>query len=161
MFENWKMAMWWVVYQRNGHKLKHWYGYAKGKLNQVNNFICTSCSKPGTAATPRGEFILHGVPLELLSTFSYLVVVVRDTGWCIDATTLKVWSAWKTFRKLLHILTNRDISFNSCGHVYIAGVYIVMLYAGETWPVMASDGKWWYGHIQERCNHVDKILTHY
>ena len=48
-------------------------------------------------------------------------------------------SAWKSFRKLLPILTNSCIPFKMRGHIFNSCVRSVMLHASETWAPTADD----------------------
>ena len=106
----------------------------KGRLKHDDAFVCVSCKNPALAIIP-DEFLLDGVALEVVPTFCYLGDVLGDTGGCIDAITARVQSAWKKFRELLPILTNRGISLMSRGRVFSAGVRGVLLHASETWPL--------------------------
>ena len=47
---------------------------------------------------------------EAVSTFQYLGDVTGESGGCIDANSARITAAWKDFRQLLRIITNRGIS---------------------------------------------------
>ena len=100
--------------------------------------MCSSCRNPVPSTFP-AEILLDGVALEQVPTFCNLGNVVGDTGGCIDAITARAQSALKKFRKLLPILTNRNIPLRSRGSVFTAGVHRVLLHASETWPMMVED----------------------
>ena len=81
----------------------------------------------------------NGQSLEVVPTFCYLGDMTSSGGGCLDATTSRIKSAWKSFRELLPILTSKSISCKYRGLIFHSCVRRVLLYAGETWPVLAED----------------------
>ena len=65
--------------------------------------------------------------------------MIGDNGSCFDATTSRIKSAWKKFRELLPILTNRGISSKTRGCIFSSAVRRVLLHASETWAVTVED----------------------
>ena len=110
----------------------------KGKLKEDNNYMCSTCLNPN-AEIPPIEFTIDGSPLEVVPTFCFLGDMIGNNGGCFDAITMRVKSAWKKFRELLPILSNKSITLKSRGHVFSAAVRGVLLYASETWAVTADD----------------------
>ena len=49
--------------------------------------------------------------------------------------TTRVKTAWKKFMELLPVLTSRQLSYKTRGHVYSSCVQNPMLHASETWPL--------------------------
>lgn len=74
-----------------------------------------------------------------MPTFCYLGDAIGQAGGCTEAVTARIRSAWKKFRDLLPVLTNRGFSLRSRGHTYQACVRSVLLYGSETWPVNTED----------------------
>ena len=75
----------------------------------------------------------------MVDSFCYLGDVSGQSGGCFDAITLRVLSAWKNFRDLLPILTNRGFSSSVRGLVYNSCVRSVLLYGSETWAVKVEN----------------------
>ena len=48
-------------------------------------------------------------------------------------------TAWKKFRELLPVLTSRQLSYKTRGHVYSSCMQSAMLHAGETWPLTKTN----------------------
>ena len=120
---------------------KHWIHKrctdTKGKLKNTPDFKCKKCRGmlPPIPAPQFTEVIMDGEKLEVVETFCYLGDVTGQTGGCNDAITARLKSAWKKFRELLPIFTNRGISLHSRGHIFESCVRSVMLHASQTWPV--------------------------
>ena len=51
----------------------------------------------------------------------------------------RVKTAWKKFRELLSVLTSRQLSYKTRGHVYSSCVQSAMLHASETWPLTKTN----------------------
>ena len=65
--------------------------------------------------------------------------MIGDSGGCFDAITARIKSAWKKFRELLPILTNKSISFKSRGRVFQSAIRGVLLHASVTWVLTKED----------------------
>ena len=91
----------------------------KGKLTEVKDFVCNSCSSPPQDKCEEEENIVIG-------NSSYEAV----QQFCC----LGVMCAWKKFRELLPILSSRTFSLKKKCSFYQACVRPVLLYGSETWP---------------------------
>jgi len=60
------------------------------------------------------------------------VLVLAEGLCCVDAVTARINSAWKSFRELLPLLTDRTISPRHRDDVFSACVRAVLLHASET-----------------------------
>ena len=72
------------------------------------------CKKCKGESAPTGSLNLMQVhagedTFEAVPTFEYLGDVIGESGGCVDATSACITTAWKSFRQLLHIITNRGI----------------------------------------------------
>ena len=114
----------------------------KGRLSDATDFSCGRC-RDLIPATPTVEdpttLSLGDESLEVVNSFCYLGDMMGKSGGCYDAVTARMQSAWKNFRELLPILTNRAISLSRRGHVFGACIRRVLLYGCETWPTTAAD----------------------
>ena len=52
-----------------------------------------------------------------MADFQYLGDVIGESGGCVDATSARITTAWKSFRQLLPIITNRGISLKNWGNI--------------------------------------------
>ena len=59
---------------------------------------------------------------------------VGESGGCIDATSAHITTAWKSFRQLLPIITNRGISLKNWGNIFSSSISKNLLYGCKTWP---------------------------
>ena len=96
-------------------------------------------NSPSSPVDQLVEYYFEGAHIESVLEFCYLGDVTGNTGGCVDAVTARIKSAWKSFRELLPLLTNRAISPLHRGDVFSACVRAVLLHASETWPVTAED----------------------
>ena len=110
----------------------------KGRLKEDLNYICPACLNP-VAVPPPTDFAIDGSNLEVVQTFCYLGDMIGNNGGCFDAITSRVKSAWKKFRELLPILTNKSIPVKCRGRVFSSAVRGVMLHASTTWAVTVDD----------------------
>ena len=71
----------------------------------------------GQPTTPdhTASITVNGETLETVESFCYLGDMIGQDGGCSDAVNTRVRSAWKKFRELLPILTNRSFSLNCRG----------------------------------------------
>ena len=125
---------------------KHWIHHRpcsgiKGRLKPNPDYVCRRCLRelPPSPVEQPVEFYFEGAHIETVSDFCYLGDVTGNTGGCVDAVTARIKSAWKSFRELLPLLTNRAISPRHRGDVFSACVRAVLLHASETWPVTVED----------------------
>ena len=122
---------------------KHWIhkrcSGTKGKLMEDAEFKCKNCINSIPLVEPTVKVLVGEDHLDMVKTFCYLGDVVGNNGGCADAITNRVRGAWKKFRELLPILTNRAISLHIRGHVFSAAVRSVLLHASETWPMTSEE----------------------
>jgi hypothetical protein len=115
----------------------------KGQLQKVTEtFECKQCSR-GVAevdsiALSKGMDIGNGDVLEYTKKFCYLGDMVSADGDADSAVVARVRNAWKKFRELSPILTQKGISLALKGKVYVSCVRSCMIYGSETWPVKAE-----------------------
>ena len=97
---------------------KHWVHQKcsgiKTKLKDDQNFKCKLCYSEMSQPEPSVEEVFLGnEPLEVVKSFCYLGDMTDESGGCFDATTVRIRCAWKNFRDLLPVLTNKGISLKS------------------------------------------------
>ena len=73
--------------------------------------------------------------LEVVASFCYLGDMLSAAGGCELSTTTHVKTTWKKFKDLLPVLSSRNLSFKTCGHVYSSCVQSAMLHASKTCPL--------------------------
>ena len=76
-----------------------------------------------------------------VAEFCYLGDSLSAGGGCEIAAITRCKSAWKSFRELLPVLTNKQLPATTRGQVYNSCVRSVMLYGSETWAATASTVK--------------------
>ena len=84
---------------------------------------------------PQNEVQVGPDKLEVIASFCYLGDMLSAGGGCEITVTTRVKTAWKKFRELLPVLTSRQLSYKTRGHVYSSCVQSAMLHASETWPL--------------------------
>ena len=75
----------------------------------------------------------ENVELEVVDEFCYLGDMFCAGGGCDRAIITRCSVAWGKFRKLLPILSSRQLPFSVRGRVFKACVRSAMLHGGETW----------------------------
>ena len=122
----------WVHYRCSG---------IKGRLKADPNYICRRCS--GLFAEKQSLLVdkiqTGSAKLDVVPTFCYLGDTCGQCGGCNEAITARICSAWKAFRALLPILTNKGIILSTRGYVFRTCVLSVLFYGSETWPVKVDD----------------------
>ena len=84
---------------------------------------------------PQKEVQVRPDKLEVVAYFCYLGDMLSAAAGCELSTTICVKTAWKKFKDLLPVLSSRQLSFKTHGHVYNSCVQSAMLHASETWPL--------------------------
>jgi exonuclease III len=115
----------------------------QGTLKPDPSFICPRCqgtSRP-VDGRPAREVEVKEEKLEAVADFCYLGDALSAGGGCELAAITRCNSAWKKFRELLPILTNRHLPSETRGRVYAACIRSVMLYGSETWAASSSTQK--------------------
>ena len=69
---------------------------------------------------------------EAVLTFQYLGDVIGESGSCVDATSARITTAWKSFRQLLPIIINRGISLKNWGNIFSSCIRKSLLYGCKT-----------------------------
>ena len=111
------------------------------RLKDDPNFKCKRCTGELESAPPPAitEIEIAGDTFDVVESFCYLGDVTDRTGGCFAATTARVRGAWKSFRELLPVLTNKGISLCRRGKIHQQCVREVLLHASETWPAKTDD----------------------
>ena len=65
--------------------------------------------------------------------------MLSTAGGCEHATTKRVKTAWKKFKKLLPVLSSRHLSYKTHSRVYSSCVRNAMIHTSETWPLTRPD----------------------
>ena len=97
-------------------------------------FRCKKC-KGESAPTGSLNFTqVHTVEdtVEAVPTFQYFGDVIGESDDCVDATSACITTAWKSFRQLLPIITNRGISLKKYGNIFSSCIRKSLLYGCET-----------------------------
>ena len=112
-----------------------------GRLVINPNFVCKRCSGDARPidGRPVTSIVVDGSTLDCDATFCYLGDMLSAGGGCKHAIATRCCVAWKKFRKLLPILTSKQLTFKIRGKVYNTCVRSVLLYGSETWAPNASD----------------------
>ena len=80
-----------------------------------------------------GEDIFEAVP-----TFQSLGDVMEESGGCLDSTSARITAAWKGFRQLLPIITNRGILLRNRVNIFNSCIRKSQLYGCKTWPTSSK-----------------------
>ena len=107
----------------------------KGKLKNGPNFICPRCADLALPIDGRviTYFAVDGKNLEDVDQFCYLGDMNASGGGCTSEITNRCRVTWASFRKLLPVLTSRQISNHVRGRVFDACIHSTMLHGGENW----------------------------
>ena len=97
------------------------------------SIIHLACSKYYSIKIHVGEDTFKAV-----QTFQYLGDVIGESGGCVDATSARISAAWKGFRKLLPINTNRGISLKNRGNIFSSCIRKILPYGCKTWPASSE-----------------------
>ena len=118
----------WFVFQRSLHKLCQIWNLwihkrcsgVKGKLKKEQMFICKKCKGEGAPPNSLNSTQVHinEDTIQALPTFQYLGKLIGESGGCVDATHAHSTAAWKGFRKLLKIITNRGILLRNQANIF-------------------------------------------
>ena len=87
----------------------------KATLKKENMFRCKNCEGE-SALTDSLNFTQVQVDedtFEAVPTFQDLGDLSGESGVCVDATSARITTAWKSFRQLLPIITHRGISLKN------------------------------------------------
>ena len=96
----------------------------------IKSFICRGCSNPVNSTGHTSVDIGASANLEVVDKFCYLGDMLSDA-----AVEARIRIGWNKFRRLVPLLSNRDISLITRGRLYSTCVQSSMLQGNETWPV--------------------------
>ena len=89
--------------------------------------------------SPQNEVQVGPDKLEVVASFCYLSDMLSAGEGCEITVTTCVKTAWKKFSELLPVLTSRNHSYKTRGHVYSSCLRSAMLHASETWPLTKTN----------------------
>ena len=114
--------------------------------------ICSGCFKESVSEAcmvlgnarridgrPQSEVQVGPDKLEVVASICYPGDMLSAGGGCETTVTTRVKTAWKKFKKLLPVLTSRNLSYKTRGHVYSFCLQSTMLHASETWPLTETN----------------------
>ena len=124
----------------------------------VNSILCTQCGKwchgrcsglrslrisydfvcPGCTAGSRNReapMQLDGEQVEMVDSFCYLGDVLSTEGGVERTIKARTAAAWKKWKDLAGLLTNRHVPMKSRGIIFNSCVRPVLLYGVETWSL--------------------------
>ena len=112
----------------------------KGKLAEVKDFVCNSCSSPPLDPCEDKENVVIGnSSYEAVQQSCYHGDMLCAGGGAEASSVTCTRCAWKKFCELLPILSSRTFSRKKKGSSYQACARPVLLYGSETWPVKEED----------------------
>ena len=112
-------------------------------LNIDYAFVCPRCTNgPGH----NGELPLQlgGEQVEVVNHFCYLGDVLSGEGGVERAIKSRTAAAWRKWRDISGLLTNKSVPLTNRGGVYSSCVRSVLLYGAETWSLTKKQEE----HIQ-------------
>jgi len=101
----------------------------------TKSFICRGCSNPVNSTGHTSVDIGASANLEVVDKFCYLGDMLSVEADADAAVEARIRIGWNKFRRLVPLLTNRDISLIRRGRLYSSCVRRSMLHGSETWPV--------------------------
>ncbi|XP_048751430.2 uncharacterized protein LOC125663172 [Ostrea edulis] len=101
---------------------------------------CAGAARP-IDGRPMTEVGIGDSTLEVVTDFCYLGDMLPSGGGCELAAATRCKAAWKQFRELLPILTNKNLATATRERVYFSCVRSVLMYGSETWAVSANTKK--------------------
>ena len=89
----------------------------------------------------------------LVDHFCYLGDMLSCEGGAERAVTIRTAAAWKKWREISSLLTNKNVPLSSRGSVYNACIRSVLLYGSETWGMTKK--------IEDRIQACDRRMLRY
>ena len=82
----------------------------KGTLKKESMFKCKKCKGESVPTDSLNSTQVHfnEDTIEAVPTFQHLSDMIGESCGCVDATSAHITAAWKDFRQLLLIITNRN-----------------------------------------------------
>ena len=112
-----------------------------GRLSADPSFVCPRCQGKARPidGRPATAIPVDDCLLDVDSEFCYLGDMLSASGGCTQAIIARCRVAWGKFRKLLPILTSRQLSPIVRGRVFNACVRSALLHGSETWAPTVPD----------------------
>ena len=106
-------------------------------LREDPNYICPSCSRQNSPqpAEEDDTILIDGDRIEEVKEFCYLGDLLDSDGSVERAVRMRVAAAWRKWREIASLLTNKGIPLRHRGNVYDACVRSVLLYGAESWAM--------------------------
>lgn len=105
------------------------------KVRGVKDFQCPSCKKGKKLEEGARDLITRGGRIEEVDEFCYLGNVFDCEAGLERAVRARVAAAWKKWREMASLLTNKSIPLRIRGSVYESCVRSVLLYGAEIWAL--------------------------
>ena len=104
-------------------------------------YICLRCQGKARPidGRPFPSVQVDGSILDVEGEFCYLGDVISAGGGCLQAIGARCSVAWGKFKRLLPILTSKNLSLPTRGRVYNSCVRTAMLHGSETWAPRVAD----------------------
>ena len=104
-------------------------------------YICLRCQGKARPidGRPFPSVQVDGSTLDVEGEFCYLGDVISAGGGCLQAVGARCSVAWGKFKRLLPILTSKNLSLPTRGRVYNSCVRTAMLHGSETWAPRVAD----------------------
>ena len=104
-------------------------------------YICLRCQGKARPidGRPFPSVQVDGSTLDVEGEFCYLGDVISAGGGCLQAIGARCSVAWGKFKRLLPILTSKNLSLPTRGRVYNSCVRTAMLHGSETWAPRVAD----------------------
>ena len=104
----------------------------------VCGFVCGVClgvCGDGADGSLEHLSLKGGEALECVDRFCYLGDTISARGGAEAASVARVRSAWKKFRELSGLITNKEVSLRLKGKLYSSIIRSIMLYGSECWAL--------------------------
>ena len=105
------------------------------RLVEDPNYICPRCKGESWPIDGRTvtEVDADSTMFDMEATFCCLGDMLCSGGGCESAVAARCCVTWEKFRKILHVLTSRQLSPELRNQVYVTGVHSAMLHGSDTW----------------------------
>ena len=115
-------------------------------------FVCPRCSR-GPVSMAEAPLAIEDEEVGLVDHFCYLGDMLSCEGGAERAVTVRTAAAWKKWREISSLLTNRHVPLKSRGAAYSACIRSVLLYGSETWAMTKK--------TQDRIQACDRRMLRY
>ena len=115
-------------------------------------FVCPRCTR-GPVPRTEAPLAVEDEEVGLVDHFCYLGDMLSCEGGAERAVTVRTAAAWKKWREISSLLTNRHVPLQSRGAIYSACIRSVLLYGSETWSVTKK--------IADRIQACDRRMLRY